>query len=280
MTRSIVKDSLVKAERRPNFLQHAVEKWLSAFWNPRARIFPNHASRWFKDDYEVPPHNWTQVTLANRSEYVRLITEYLSNVLQLPENEVLLQWGKLSDGNTGDRARLHKYLKRMVGYGVASHNSENGGSRTQWWHIPLLAIASAPAPGFWPFSPEFFEDGAFDILNGMETPASDDIELLNLLVGNSDGTRKGLLPQLLAHQTAPTRSTLSFVTATNAGCEVGVEFDVEGLRTNFKTCKDNQSSQGHDVSGSLYELDVFLRERGGSVEVAADRNVVIFQATK
>lgn len=268
----VVRGSLAYKEKRASYLHDAVGKWLAAFCNARCRLFPAHAENWFGHGV-IPPHNWIKVTDGNRAEYRRLICEYLSNVLNLAENDVYTSWNNLNEVDE-EKKHLHDFLKGFVGSCASAYKGI--GQRLRWKHLLLVANACAPAPGSWRFSDLFSGTDDF-VLNEMSTNGSEDVVLLDLLVGDVDGRQVGLFPLLLADKNNPEASTLKCATANAGLLKVKLTFEVATLKRNFDECKMKQAPLSHDVSGPLYKVHRFLEMHGGSAEVDTNENAILLK---
>lgn len=258
-------------QARTEYLKVAVGKWLTAFGSARERLFPVQAQTWFTTSLDVP-HKHAHVTDHDR--YRRAICEYLSRALQVNEDEVYGCWDRCTDVK---KAGVHDYLKGFVGGCARAH--VDVGQRLQWKHIAFLAVASAPAPGKWIFDDNLFESGDEDILNADCVEHS---KFLDLLVGDTTGSKKGLLPQLLVHDENPKQTTLVDCTPANGSCTITVAFDVHNgkpgrssLAQNFDEAVRQGRPSGHDVSDALYELHGFLVRCNAGVQIPTAKNAII-----
>ena len=254
---------------REYYIEEAVREWLQRHWCPLARIHPNGSEQWFGFPAPTMPHTFAGAAVS--PDYANEVKHYIACAMQL-NDAVVHAW---YDGLARlQRESLHEYLLCLVGSCAACHNARREGRRLQWRHMPLLAAASAPAPGpSMVIGADILSSGSASILPVLD--AAYDGELLHILVGDLGGTT-GVLPQLLTDKNDPLLSRFVRCSVVENGCDIVVDYDLESLKCTFEgSVATGTPPVEHDSAEALFRLHTFLGDHGGSVNVLTNGSICI-----
>ena len=268
-------DSMSSAEpaTKQRYLENALNEWLEIYWTPLARLHPKSSERWFTGS--APVDLVMQHNRPATHAYVQKISEYLSKTLQLPTSDVAGAYGALSDEQ---KDTLHEHLMCVVGAEAACHWGKGRGRRLKWQHLPLLAESCCPPPGHWIYGDPYFPWNSNTSL--LPATVSDaDPTLLAFLIGNREGTQRGLFEILLTDKRDRTKSRLDRIKVEDGACLIHVTFDTSRLAENYQEGVRTSNRPRHDCSGSLWDLHSFLGKYGGKVTVTSKNLVAIERRT-